>query len=112
MAPSHVITVIALMARIYSVNPAVIQCTIFYESAFNVEAQNGEHVGVAQFHPRTFHWMLDMASSDPQFRHMHLFGVPTPSDPLQAIALMTWAFRNGYQDHWCAYRLCHEIRVD
>ena len=103
-----------LLAGSYGVHPSALECTLWHESRWDPEAVNGVHLGLSQFRtedPSTWDWMLEQALADPTYHHAHLHQDPDPRDPLQAIALTVWAFREGYQWHWSAYRFCWDIEM-
>ena len=110
MTAGQVIVTIVLIAQVYGVNPAAMQCCSWHESRHDPAATNGIHQGVYQYNPKTFAWFLSMAREDPRFLHAYLFTEPDPYDYMQAITLTAWAWANGYEWHWSAYRLCHDIR--
>ena len=111
MTPAQVVAALGLLARLYGVNPAAAQCMIYHESRFDPAATNGVHAGLAQFKPGTWDWMIGLALDDPKFLHAHLFrDNPSPFEPIPALALFTWALRNGYEEHWNTYWLCWEIQ--
>lgn len=105
MSASQVVVLVSLLARIYSVPEAQMQCMVYRESSYNVEAINGVHIGLAQFRPETLTWMAGMASDDPLFLHSHM--TPSAGDPVYSLALMAWAMRNGYGEHWSTWELCN-----
>jgi soluble lytic murein transglycosylase-like protein len=106
----QVLATIALVAQVYGVPPAQMECIAWHESRHDTGAVNGIHQGLYQYNPATFSWMLSMALDDPGFLHGYLFAEPDAYDPMQAITLTAWALRNGYGEHWSAYRFCWDIR--
>lgn len=69
MSIGQVVVTIALLASIYQVDPALMDCIVAHESGYNVNAQNGIHDGLCQYKPTTREWMLSLAAADPGWLH-------------------------------------------
>jgi hypothetical protein len=95
------IAVVALLAQMYGVDPALMQCIVERESSYNVAAQNGVHEGLCQWNPSTREWLADKAASDPAWLH----GDIAPG-PVQDVALSAWAIKRGYGAHWSTWGIC------
>lgn len=98
----QIVVLVSLMARIYGVDPAMLDCMAYRESSYNVEAVNGVHVGTMQWNPDTLEWLAEKAAADPLWLHGYL----SHDDPVFRIALAAWAVRNGYGEHWETYSMC------
>ena len=97
----QVIVILSLLAQTYLVNPAAMQCMIQRESDYNVSAVNGPCVGLAQWHPDTRQWLGEKARGDPAWLHGDI-----GEGDVYDLALMAWALKNGYKDHWQVTPLC------
>lgn len=96
-----VIAIVALLAHVYQVDPALLDCVVERESSYEVTAVNGPHTGLCQYKPTTRAWMLSLAAADPYWLHGGI-----PAGPVQDVALLAWALRRGYGSHWAVYRAC------
>lgn len=107
MSTGQVIATVALIAQMYSVDPALMDCLVYRESSYNVLAENGIHKGLAQYNPSTFEWFVEMALRDPGFAHAGTVRAnPDPSHPITALVIMAWAIQKGYGPHWSTWGLC------
>lgn len=97
----QVAAIVALIAGIYRVDPALLDCIVYRESSYNVQAVNAVHEGLCQYKPSTRTWMLGLAAADPGWLHGGI-----PAGPVQDVALTAWALRRGYGSHWAVYRAC------
>lgn len=97
----QVVAIVALIAQMYSVDPALLDCVVYRESSYNVQAVNTVHEGLCQYKPSTRTWMLGLAASDPLWLHGGI-----PAGPVQDVALLAWAIRRGYGEHWSTYGMC------
>lgn len=113
MTIGQVVVTVSLLARVYGVDPALMDCMVYRESSYNVNAVNGIHIGVAQFNPDTYAWMAHLALGDPVFMHKSLIeDGKGPGDGLSALVIMSWAFKNDMGEHWSTYSLCIGERND
>jgi soluble lytic murein transglycosylase-like protein len=62
MTAAQVIIVTRLLAGLYGVDPALMDCIVAHESSYNVAAQNGIHEGLCQWNPSTREWLAGMAA--------------------------------------------------
>lgn len=100
MSVGAVIVTIRLLAGLYGVDPALMQCIVERESSYNVAAQNGECVGLVQWRPSTRTWLAGKAQEDPLWLHGGAGGT------VYEIALAAWAVSEGYGSHWATYEGC------
>ena len=101
MTAGQVIVVVALMAQIYGVDPALLDCIAYRESTYSVDAVNGACTGVMQWHPETLAWLGEKAQGDPAWLHGDI-----GAGPVQDVALSAWAIKKGYGEHWATFRGC------
>lgn len=102
MTIAEVIIVVRILAGLYGVSPAVMDCIARCESDYNVDATNGVHVGVMQWNPSTLEWLSEKAANDPLWMH----GYMDSSEPVYQIALSAWAVANGFGSHWSVWSSC------
>ena len=102
MTAGQVVAVVALLAQMYGVSPAVMDCIAYRESTYRVDATNGVHTGVMQFRPETLEWLGEKASNDPLWMH----GYMDSGEPVYQIALSAWAVANGFGSHWSVWSSC------
>ena len=100
MTAGQVIVTVALLSRMYGVDPAVMDCIAYRESTYNVNAVNGIHQGVMQWNPSTLAWLGGKAQEDPLWLHGGAGGT------VYEIALAAWAVSEGYGSHWATYEGC------
>ena len=109
MTVGQVIATLLVVAQMYLVSPTQFDCMVYQESSYNVEAVNGIHVGLGQYHPDSFDWFVAMALDDPLFLHADVVRAnPEPSDPIVSLLVMAWCLKNGYGEHWSTYEMCKE----
>jgi soluble lytic murein transglycosylase-like protein len=101
MTTGQVIVTVALLSRIYGVDPAVMDCIAYRESSYNVNAVNGIHAGLVQWNPDTRAWLAEMAALDDGWLHGNI-----GEGPVQDVALASWAIAEGYGSHWATYEGC------
>lgn len=101
MTVSQAIAVVALLAQMYGVDPALMDCIVYNESSYNVAAQNGIHEGLCQWNPSTREWLAEKAAADPAWLH----GEIEPG-PVYNVALAAWSIKRGYGEHWSTWTLC------
>lgn len=107
MTVGQVIVVIALLASCYGAPVQTMDCVVYAESSYQVDAINGIHVGLGQYRPDTWDWFVFMALDDPLFMHADIVRAnPNPEDPVVALAIMAWAIANGYGEHWSTWSRC------
>lgn len=102
MSAGSVIAIIALLASVYRVDPALLDCIAYRESSYNVNAVNGVHVGVMQWNPNTLEWLGEKADADPLWLH----GGIDHAEPVYRMALAAWAVSEGYGGHWSTLGIC------
>ncbi len=87
----------AQCADYYEVNPHVVYCILDHESDWDSGAigDNGDAVGIAQFHLDTWIWMRGLMGADT---------ADSRADPVEAIRTLCWAMANDLSSHWTAYR--------
>lgn len=100
MTVGQVVVTVALLAQMYGVDPAVLDCIAYRESGYRVEAVNGIHVGVMQWNPDTLAWLGEKANTDPLWLHRDVEG------PVYRMALAAWAVSEGYGSHWSTWTIC------
>ena len=101
MTVSQVIVMVRLLAGMYSVDPALLDCIVARESDYAIGAVNGQHEGLCQFKPSTRTWLAGKAAADPAWLHGGI-----DAGPVQDVALAAWAVRNGFGAHWATYAGC------
>ena len=104
MTAAQVVIVVRLLAGLYAVDAGLLDCIIYRESSYNVDARNGIHIGVAQYNPDTLVWLGEKALDDPLFLHRHM--AIDATEPVYSIALLAWAVRGGYGPHWSVWDIC------
>lgn len=102
MTAGQVVAVVALLAQMYGVDPALMDCMVYRESSYNVAAVNGVHTGVMQWNPSTLEWLSEKAANDPLWMH----GYMDSGEPVYQIALSAWAVANGFGSHWSVWSSC------
>ena len=95
------IVTVVLLAQMYGVDPALMDCIVERESSYNVAAQNGIHEGLVQWNPDTRAWLAEKAAADPSYLHGNI-----GAGPVQDVALAAWAIKRGYGSHWSTYAGC------
>lgn len=98
---SQVIAIVALLAQVYGVDPALMDCIVAHESDYNVNAVSGVHECLCQFKPTTRDWLAGKAASDPAWLHGGI-----AQGPVKDVALAAWAIRNGFGSHWQTFAGC------
>ena len=107
MSPQGVVVILVLLANFYGVDQGLATCLIYHESSFQVEAENGVHIGLAQWNPETFEWLMLKATQDEGFYHRaYVVAHPTAQDPLANLLVFIWALDNGYEEHWSTLIYC------
>ena len=107
MSVRLILLIIVLVAPMYGTDPMQVACIIHAESDFDVYAVNGIHVGLAQFAPDTFEWLVGLALRDPGFLHAEVVRLyPSQADPVQNVIMLSWAIANGYGPHWSTWEEC------
>lgn len=101
MTAGQVIVIVTLLARVYGVDPVLLDCMAYGESTYSVDAVNGLCTGVMQWHPETRSWLGEKASADPLWLH----GGIEPG-PVYDVALAAWAIAHGYGEHWSTWEAC------
>lgn len=101
MTAGQVIVTVALLAQMYGVDPALLDCIAYRESTYSVDAVNGVHTGVMQWNPDTRAWLSEKAQADPLWLHSDI-----GAGPVLDIALAAWAVRNNYGTHWSTWTMC------
>jgi len=101
MTAGAVIVMVRLLAGLYGVDPALLDCIVARESDYAIGAQNGVHVGLAQWSPSTRTWLAGKAAEDPLWLHGGI-----AQGPVQDVALCAWAVHNGYGSHWATFAAC------
>jgi len=101
MTAAQVIIIVSLLARMYSVDPALMDCIVQRESNYATGAVNGVHVGLVQWNPDTRAWLAEKAADDPAWLHGGI-----GEGPVQDVALAAWAVGRGYGSHWSTYAIC------
>ena len=101
MTAGQVIVTVALLSRMYGVDPAVMDCIAYRESTYNVNAVNGIHQGVMQWNPDTRDWLAGKAKTDSGWLHGDI-----GAGPVQDVALAAWAIKQGYGEHWSTWGMC------
>ena len=101
MTVGQVVAIVALLAQMYGVDPALLACIVERESDYDVNARNGIHTGLVQWAPDTRAWLAEKAAGDPLWLHGNI----TPG-PVQDVALAAWAIKRGYGSHWSTYAGC------
>ena len=91
MTAGQVVAVVALLAQMYGVDPALMDCMVYRESSYNVAAVNGIHRGPAQWNPNTRDWLDGKAREDALWLHGDI-----GQGPVYDLALMAWAVSEGY----------------
>lgn len=102
MTIGEIIVIVSLLARMYGVSPALMDCIAYRESSYNATAVNGVHTGVMQWNPSTLEWLSEKAANDPLWMH----GYMDSSEPVYQIALSAWAVSEGYGEHWSTWDMC------
>lgn len=101
MTAGQVIVTVALLAQMYGVDPALMDCIAYRESSYNVNAVNGIHAGLVQWNPDTRAWLTEKAQADECWLHGGI-----GEGPVQDVALAAWAIAEGYGTHWATYEGC------
>ena len=101
MTAGQVIVTVALFAQMYQVPEPLMQCVVYRESSYNVNAVNGIHAGLVQWNPDTRAWLAEMAALDDGWLHGNI-----GEGPVQDVALASWAIAEGYGSHWATYEGC------
>ena len=104
MTAAQVVIVVRLLAGLYAVDAQMMDCIAMRESDYNVNAQNGIHIGVMQWSPSTLAWLGGKVQADPLWLHGHM----DSTEPVYQIALSAWAIRNNYGSHWATFSMCEE----
>jgi soluble lytic murein transglycosylase-like protein len=101
MTAGQVIVILSLLAQVYGVDPAVLDCIAYRESTYSVTAVNGGHQGVMQWNPDTRAWLSEKAQADPLWLHGGI-----GEGPVYNVALAAWAVKNHYGNHWSTWEMC------
>jgi hypothetical protein len=101
MTAGAVIVMVRLLANLYSVDPALLDCIVSHESDYATGAQNGVNEGLCQWNPDTRDWLAGKAATDPAWLHGDI-----GAGPVQDVALAAWAIKRGYGSHWSTYAGC------
>ena len=103
MTVGQAVAVVALLAQMYGVDPALMQCIVERESSYNVASQNGIHVGLVQWNPSTRAWLAEKAAADPLWLHGGI-----GEGPVQDVALAAFWIKRGMGPHWSVFQGCME----
>jgi hypothetical protein len=95
------VIIIRLLAGIYAVDADMMQCMIAAESDYQAAAVNGPCVGLAQGHPDTRAWLSEKEREDSGWLHGGI-----GEGDVYDLALMAWAIRNGFGNHWATFEGC------
>ena len=101
MTAGAVIVMVRLLANLYGVDPALLDCIVARESDYAIGAQNGIHEGLCQFKPTTRDWLAGKAAADPAWAHGGI-----AQGPVYDVALMAYSIKRGYGSHWATYAGC------
>ena len=101
MTTGAVIAIISLLARVYGVDPALMDCIVERESSYNIQAQNGVHTGLVQWRPETRAWLAEKAATDPSYLHGNI-----GAGPVQDVALAAFWMARGMGSHWSTWTMC------
>ena len=101
MTAGAVIVMVRLLANLYSVDPALLDCIVSHESDYAIGAVNGVHVGLAQWNPSTRTWLAGKAAEDPLWLHGGI-----GAGPVQDVALAAFWIKRGMGPHWSTYEIC------
>ena len=109
MSAAQVVIVVRLLAGLYAVDAGLMDCVVARESDYATGAVNGIHVGLAQFRPDTWDWMVGMALADPTFAHAGVVRAdPRRENAVASLSMLAWAIKNGHKDHWSTAKYCEE----
>lgn len=61
MSVGQVIVTLSLLSRMYGVPEPLMQCLVYAESSYDVNATNGIHEGLCQYNPDTRLWLAEKA---------------------------------------------------
>lgn len=107
MTAGAAIVTIRLLAGLYAVDAQMMDCIVARESDYAIGAVNGVHVGLAQFRPDTWDWMVGMALADPTFAHAGVVRAdPRRENAVASLAMLAWAIRDGRGAHWSTWTMC------
>jgi len=104
---SHVLVLIALVARTQGVPVETLDCIVFYESSYRVDAIGalGE-VGLGQIKPATGAFLLEQALADPNARHLfEPLADRALADPVLNLRLTAFGWQRWPQ-WWATTPLC------
>ena len=101
MTVSQAIVTVALLAQMYGVDPALMDCIVYRESSYNIQAQNGVHTGLVQWRPETRAWLAEKAATDPSYLHGNI-----GAGPVQDVALAAYWIARGMGSHWSTFAGC------
>jgi soluble lytic murein transglycosylase-like protein len=105
MSVGQVIIIVKLLAGVYGVDPALMDCIVAHESDYSVDAVNGANIGLVQWRPETRAWLAEKASGDPSWLHGNI-----GAGPVQDVALAAWALKNNFGSHWATYSGCGGVQ--
>lgn len=107
MTAGTVIVMARLIAGLYGVDADMMDCIIAHESGYQTGARNGIHVGLAQFRPDTWDWMIGMALADPTFVHAGVVRAdPRRENAVASLTMLAWGIRDGRGAHWSTWEMC------
>ena len=101
MTIGQAIAVVALMAQMYGVDPALMDCIVRNESDYAIGAVNGVHTGLVQWRPETRAWLAEKAATDPSYLHGDI-----GAGPVQDVALAAFWIARGMGSHWATFAGC------
>lgn len=101
MTAAQVVVIVRLLAGVYGVDPALLDCIVSHESDYAIGAVNGTHEGLCQFKPTTRDWLAGKAAGDPAWAHGGI-----AQGPVFDVALAAWAIGRGYGAHWSTWQIC------
>jgi soluble lytic murein transglycosylase-like protein len=91
MTIGQAIVTVALLAQMYGVDPALMQCIVERESNYATGAVNGPCVGLAQWNPDTRAWLAEKAAGDSGWLHGDI--EPGPVQDVALFWLAMWIRR-------------------
>ena len=101
MSVGAVIVTIRLLAGLYGVDPALLDCIVAHESDYAIGAVNGIHEGLCQWNPSTREWLAEKASADTAWLHGDI-----GAGPVQDVALAAFWIARGMGSHWATFAGC------
>ena len=101
MSAAQAVVVVSLLAQMYGVDQALMQCIVERESNYATDAVNGVHVGLVQWRPETRAWLAGKAQDDPAWLHGDI-----GQGPVQDVALAAFWIARGMGSHWATFLGC------